>query len=102
MNEKYDIIAELMSKNKNSNSNTQKYKFLSCQNVIDTNKDTTNWIKLNEIIKKNNDLIIFDAILFKTKNIILKIGKSETSSFFKRKKMILLWKKNFVFLLMKQ
>jgi len=74
----YHIYAELMNKNKNSNSTTQKYKILSCQKSIDVDKDTTSWIELKELVKSNNDLKIFDAVLLKTRKIVVKIGKSDT------------------------
>jgi hypothetical protein len=72
------IYAELMTKNKNSNSNTQKYEILPCQKLINSNNDTNNWIELKELIKKTNELKIFDAILLHTPKIIVKIGKSDT------------------------
>jgi thiamine kinase-like enzyme len=73
------IYAFLMSKNKNSNSNGQKYEILSCQKSIDSNKNTKKFIDLKEIIKDNkNNLKIFDAILFKTTKIVVKISTSDT------------------------
>jgi hypothetical protein len=70
------IYAELMNKTKKSKTGTQKYKILSCQKTIDVDKDTTSWIELKELIKNNTELRIFDAILLKTRKIVVKIGKS--------------------------
>jgi hypothetical protein len=73
-----DIYIELMNKNKHSNTNTQKYKIISCQKTINNNNNTTGWIKLEEVIKKHKDLIIFNALLLKSTKIVVKIGKSDT------------------------
>ena len=73
------IYAELINKTKKSKTNTQKYKILSCQKTINNNNiDTSTRIDLKEIIKKNKDLIIFNALLLETTKIIVKIGKSDT------------------------
>ena len=57
------IYAEIMNKNKKSKSNTEKYNVLPCKNSIDNNIDTSRWIELTDNIKKNKDLLIFNAIL---------------------------------------
>ncbi len=53
-----------LDKNNHSQTKSQKYKIINCQYKITNNKDTTNWIKLNEIIKINDDLKIFKSDLF--------------------------------------
>jgi hypothetical protein len=63
-------------KSKKSHNKTQKYK-IECQQRIDENYDTTRWISLKEIIKKNKDIKIFNGLINNI-NIIVKIGIAET------------------------
>lgn len=72
------INFENLNKNKHSTSLTEKYKVVDCQNTINKNPNTTNWIELNQVIKETKDLKIFNGILTKTHEIVVKIGKSET------------------------
>lgn len=60
-------------KSKKSHNKTQKYKIMPTIN--DENYDTTSWISLKEIIKKNKDIKIFNGLI---NNIIVKIGIAET------------------------
>lgn len=66
------FLNELKKDNKHSETNTLKYEVINCQNI-----DTTNYIKLQDIIKESNDLKIFNAVFANTTTVI-KIGKSET------------------------
>jgi hypothetical protein len=77
-NEQNKIIAERMPKYKYSKTETESYKVINCQKIVDRNYDTSNWIYLDELIKKNNDLKIFNGLLTKTYKIVVKIGKSDT------------------------
>jgi thiamine kinase-like enzyme len=72
------INFEYLNKNKHSTSLTEKYKIIDCQKIINKNPNITNWIELNKVIKETKDLKIFNGILTKTHNIVIKIGKSET------------------------
>lgn len=65
-------------KGKQSKTPTEKYKVITCQETVTKNYDTTQWISLQDIIKKTKDLKIFKGLLLSKYTIIIKIGKSET------------------------
>jgi hypothetical protein len=73
-----NIIGEFLPKNNLSKTNSQSYQIIDCQNVINNNYNTSNWIKLDDVIQKKRDVRIFKGLLQKTNNIVVKIGKSET------------------------
>lgn len=65
-------------KGSQSKTPTEKYKVITCQETVNKNYDTTQWISLQDIIKKTKDLKIFKGLLLSKYTIIIKIGKSET------------------------
>lgn len=72
------VIFSEIGKSKKSHNQTIKYKILNCQEKIDKSNNTTNWIDLKEIIKQSRELKIFNGLLNKSYNIVVKIGVSET------------------------
>jgi hypothetical protein len=72
-----NIYLDYINKRKNSDVLTGKYKVIDCQNNVNKNVNTTNWIKLNQIIKSKDNIKIIEGIMMKM-NIIIKIGKMET------------------------
>ena len=67
-----------MNKNKHSNNTDTKYYITSCQTKINQDSDTTKWIKLESLIKHTRDIHIFEGILNKTQNIVVKSGIKDT------------------------
>ena len=65
-------------KSKQSKSHTEKYRVIDCQDAINENLNTTEWITLQDVIKKTRDLKIITGLLLSKYRIILKIGKSDT------------------------
>lgn len=65
-------------KSKQSKSNTEKYRVIDCQGTINEIPNTTEWIILEDVIKKTNDLKIITGILLSKYKIVVKIGKSDT------------------------
>jgi len=64
--------------NKQSETKTVKYTVIDCQEKVNTNYDTREWILLNNIIKNEKDLRIFKGLLSTKHKIVVKIGYSET------------------------
>jgi hypothetical protein len=63
--------------NKHSENNAIKYETIGCQSIITKDYDTTKIIKLEDIIKENSDLKIFEGLFLKI-NVVIKISNSET------------------------
>ena len=72
------VIFSEIGKSKKSHNQTIKYKIFNCQEKIDKSNNTTHWINLKEIIKQSSELKIFNGLLNKSYNIVIKIGVSET------------------------
>ena len=68
------IYIEPINKNKNYNNLSKKFKIINCYDKINIDYDTSKWIKLNSIIKNNDDLKIFNSNLLTEQKIIIKIG----------------------------
>ena len=65
---------EKIQKNKHSNNTSQKFKVINCQDNVDNNKDTSNWIKLTDIIKNTDIIKVFKSELLNNQKVIIKIG----------------------------
>ena len=61
-------------KNKNSNNTSKKYKIINCQDNVNNDKDTSKWIKLENIIKETDIIKIFKSYLLNKQKVIIKIG----------------------------
>jgi thiamine kinase-like enzyme len=76
--ENKEFYLESIDKNKYSESNSDKFKIVKCQQLVDNNTNTTTWIYLEDIIKKEFDLKIMKGILLHDYPIVVKIGKKDT------------------------
>ena len=80
-----------INKNKNSNNLSKKFRIINCYDKINSDINTSKWIKLNSIIKKNDDLKIFNSKLLTEQQIIIKIGiKDSIIREFEASKILLL------------
>lgn len=73
-----NIIGKLLPKNKSSISGTETYHVVKCQETVNKNFDTSKWIQLNDVIKKQRDLKIFYGLIVNDHDIVVKIGTSDT------------------------
>jgi hypothetical protein len=54
---------KLLDKYKHSPNKNDKYYLADCQNRINLNNDTTQWIEIKDILKKDRDIFILSGVI---------------------------------------